>query len=221
MLINILIHLTYMINGGVFMSGKIDRRQLKTRKAILDACFSLIQKKDIQQVTINEIAEQANINRGTFYLHFEDKYDMMNNFENEMIGKIEEVIVKNIPKEQFNQQFIPSRYDTIVQIFKCYEENKELMQLLLKSSYNSSFQEKLREKLKVILDDEILNRLKGLHYDIPTDLIIIMFTSVSLSIAEYSYQSKSPVNIEQLAELIFKVMLQGSVKTLGLLKNGD
>lgn len=71
------------------------------------------------------------------------------------------------------------------------------------------------------MDDEILNRLKGLHYDIPTDLIIIMFTSVSLSIAEYSYQSKSPVNIEQLAELIFKIMLQGSFKTLGLLKNGD
>ena len=203
------------------MSGKMDRRQKKTRKAILDACFSLIQKKDIQQVTINEIAEQANINRGTFYLHFEDKYDMMNSFENEMISKIEEVFVKNIPKEHFNQQFLPSRYDTIIQVLKCFEENKKLMQLLLKSGHNASFQAKLQETLKIIIDKEILDRLKNLHINIPIELLIITFTSVTLSIAEYSYQSKEPINIEQLAEFMFKIMLQGPAKTVGLLKNED
>lgn len=201
------------------MNDKMDRRQKKTRKAILDASFSLIQEKDIQQVTINEITERADINRGTFYLHFVDKYNMLNSFENEMIGKIEEVIMRNIPKEQFDQQFLPSRFDTILQILECYEENKKLTQLLLNSSHNSSFQAKLRESLKVIIDDEILARLKGLHYDVPVDLLIITFTSVTLSIAEYSYQSKEPIDIERLAEFIFKVMLQGPAKTLGLLNN--
>jgi len=201
------------------MNDKMDRRQKKTRKAILDASFSLIQEKDIQQVTINEITERADINRGTFYLHFVDKYNMLNSFENEMIGKIEEVIMRNIPKEQFDQQFLPSRFDTILQILECYEENKKLIQLILKSSHNASFQAKLRESLKVIIDDEILARLKGLHYDVPVDLLIITFTSVTLSIAEYSYQSKEPIDIEPLAEFIFKVMLQGPVKTFGLLNN--
>lgn len=207
------------IKGGRFMSKKMDRRQKKTRKAILDACFSLIQEKDIQQVTINEIAEQANINRGTFYLHFDDKYDMMNSYENEMISKIEEVIVKNIPKEQFNQHFLPSRYDTIVQILKCYDENNMLMQLLLKSSHRASFQAKLQETIKVIINTEIPEQLKYLNYDIPMELLVIAFTSVTLSIAEYSYQAKEPINIEQLAEFMFKIILQGPVKTMGLIKN--
>ena len=85
---------------------ELDRRQRKTRTAILDACISLIQEKDFQKITVHEIVKEADINRGTFYLHFEDKYDMMNSFENEMIEKIEKVIVNNLPKESSNQLFL-------------------------------------------------------------------------------------------------------------------
>ena len=198
----------------------MDRRQRKTRKAIFDSCVSLIQEKDFQKITINEIVERADINRGTFYLHFVDKYDMMNSFENEMIEIIEEVIINNIPKEQFHQQFLQSRYETIVQILKCYEENKELLQLLLKSSHNSSFQAKLRDKLKLVLTEMIFPKLKKMEYEIPIDLFVIAFSSISLSLAEYAYQSQTPINIEELAELLFNMMIHGPAKTLGLLPDG-
>ena len=66
----------------------MDRRKRKSRKAIFDACVELIQEKEFENITINEIVVRADLNRGTFYLHFADKYDMMNSFENEMIDKI-------------------------------------------------------------------------------------------------------------------------------------
>jgi AcrR family transcriptional regulator len=34
-------------------------------------------KKDFEQITVNEIAERANVSRGTIYLHFVDKYDLL------------------------------------------------------------------------------------------------------------------------------------------------
>ncbi|RUL55202.1 TetR/AcrR family transcriptional regulator [Lysinibacillus antri] len=42
---------------------------------MFDACISLIEEKDFQEITINEIVEKVDINRGTFYLRFEDKYE--------------------------------------------------------------------------------------------------------------------------------------------------
>lgn len=198
----------------------MDRRQRKTRTAILDACVSLIQEKDFQKITVHDIVKEADINRGTFYLHFEDKYDMMNSFENEMIEKIEKVIVNNLPKEPSNQLFLESRYDTIVQILKCYEQNKELLMFLLKSSY-SSFQEKLRNNLKLVFSEMIFPKLGKLEFEIPTDLFTLMFTSISLSLAEYAYQSKTPINIEQAATLLFNIVLQGPAKTLGILQDED
>ena len=199
----------------------MDRRQRKTRKAIFDACVSLIEEKDFQKITVNEIVERADINRGTFYLHFEDKYEMMKSFENEMIEKIEEVLVNNIPnEEQFNEQFLKSRYYTLVQLLNCYVENNDLLQLLLKSGHNASFQAKLREKLHHVFTTKVFPNLK-LDYEVPSDLFVILFTSLSLSLAEYANQSNKPIDIEQLAKMFFNILIHGPAKTLGLLQVDD
>ena len=194
----------------------MDRRKRKTRKAIFDACVSLMQEKEFQNITVNEIVERADINRGTFYLHFVDKYDMMNSFENEMIEKIEDVMLNNIPKKQFEELFIQSRYDTVVEILKCYEQNKELLQLLMRSSHSASFQAKLRDKLKFVVTEKIFPNFENLELQIPTDLLVILFTSISLSLAEYAQQSKKPIDAEQLGQFFINVMLHGPAKMLGL-----
>ena len=194
----------------------MDRRKRKTRKAIFDACVSLMQEKEFQNITVNEIVERADINRGTFYLHFVDKYDMMNSFENEMIEKIEDVMLNNIPKKQFEELFIQSRYDTVVEILKCYEENKELLHLLMRSSHSASFQAKLRDKLKFVVTEKIFPNFENLELQIPTDLFVILFTSISLSLAEYAQQSETPIDAEKLGEFFINVMLHGPAKMLGL-----
>lgn len=51
----------------------MDRRQQKTRKAILDAFEELMSKKKYEQITVQEIIDEANIGRTTFYSHFETK----------------------------------------------------------------------------------------------------------------------------------------------------
>ena len=194
----------------------MDRRKRKTRKAIFDACVALMQEKEFQNITVNEIVERADINRGTFYLHFVDKYDMMNSFENEMIEKIEDVILNNIPKKQFEELFIQSRYDTVVEILKCYEQNKELLHLLMRSSHSASFQAKLRDKLKFVVTEKIFPNFENLELQIPTDLFVILFTSISLSLAEYAQQSEKPVDTEYLGKFFINVMLHGPAKMLGL-----
>ena len=194
----------------------MDRRKRKTRKAIFDACVALMKEKEFQNITVNEIVERADINRGTFYLHFVDKYDMMNSFENEMIEKIEDVILNNMPKEQFEVLFIQSRYDTVVEILKCYEENKELLQLLMRSSHSASFQAKLRDKLKFVITEKVFPNFENLELQIPTDLFVILFTSISLSLAEYAQQSETPIDAQQLGEFFINVMLHGPAKMLGL-----
>ncbi len=196
----------------------MDRRKRKSRKALFDACVELVQEKEFQHITINEIVNRADLNRGTFYLHFADKYDMMDSFENEMIEKIEEVILSNLPDEPSDQLFIQTRYDTIKELINCLEENKELLQLLLKSSHHSSFQAKLRSKLKVVFEERILPDFNKSSLNIPTDLFVVIFTSAALGIIEYTFQSDAPIESEQLTEFLINVMINGPAKTLGLIQ---
>ncbi|SFI38086.1 transcriptional regulator, TetR family [Paenibacillus sp. UNC496MF] len=57
--------------------AKLDRRVVKTREAINKAFLELFAEKEFQQITINDISDRANVNRGTVYLHYADKYDLL------------------------------------------------------------------------------------------------------------------------------------------------
>ncbi|WP_025690777.1 TetR/AcrR family transcriptional regulator [Paenibacillus zanthoxyli] len=56
---------------------KTDRRILRTKQSITKSFLELFSEKEFEQITINEIAERANVNRGTVYLHYSDKYDLL------------------------------------------------------------------------------------------------------------------------------------------------
>jgi AcrR family transcriptional regulator len=55
----------------------MDRRILKTQKAIIGAFIQLLAEKEFEDITINEIADRADVSRGTVYLHYIDKFDLL------------------------------------------------------------------------------------------------------------------------------------------------
>ncbi|NEN83595.1 TetR/AcrR family transcriptional regulator [Paenibacillus elgii] len=55
----------------------MDRRIIKTRQAIMEAFVGLMEEQSFEKITIHAIADRANVNRGTVYLHFTDKYDLL------------------------------------------------------------------------------------------------------------------------------------------------
>ncbi|WP_141761755.1 TetR/AcrR family transcriptional regulator, partial [Staphylococcus sp. HMSC069E09] len=70
---------------------KEDRRIRRTKSAIKEAFIDLLNEKEIEKITIQDITKRADINRGTFYLHFEDKYLLLDEMENECIAEISNV----------------------------------------------------------------------------------------------------------------------------------
>ena len=195
----------------------MDRRKRKSRQAIITACIELSKEKEFQQVSIHEIVEKADLNRGTFYLHFVDKADMMKSFEQEMLDKIEQVIINNIPDEISYEVFIQSRYETIVQIIRCYEEHKELLRFILNAGNTTSFQTELGEKIKTILKDNIFPKVNLTEIAIPLDLVAMIFTSISLNLAQYAYNAEEPLDVEANAQFLISIMLHGPLKTFGFL----
>lgn len=67
---------------------KTDRRIIKTKTSIRKAFCQLIIKKEFKSITITDIAELADINRKTFYLHYSSIEDILMEFEEELSGKV-------------------------------------------------------------------------------------------------------------------------------------
>ena len=66
----------------------VNRSSIKTR-ALIKSTFAemLSEKKEINKITVTELVKRADINRGTFYSHYDDVYGVAEDYENELIDK--------------------------------------------------------------------------------------------------------------------------------------
>lgn len=117
-----------------------DLRVKKTREAIETAFLKLMKEKPIEKITVTELATHARINKGTFYLHYHDIYDlhnrMMNKFFDELMASIDYFQLFIERPEQFLQRF----EETI-------QENFDFFCLLLQKNSETLYQQILVEKL--------------------------------------------------------------------------
>ena len=66
-----------MANNGHEKTSKVDPRVKRTRQLLQRAFRELLTEKSFDGVTVRDIAERAEVNRATFYAHFEDKYELL------------------------------------------------------------------------------------------------------------------------------------------------
>jgi len=68
--------------------AKVDRRIVRTQEAIKKAFLELMSEKNFDSITIQDIADRANINRATVYLHYLDKFDLLDKIIEEHIDNM-------------------------------------------------------------------------------------------------------------------------------------
>ena len=116
-------------------SKKVDRRVKYTKMVLKNSFIKLLEKKDISQITIKEICENADINRATFYAHYNNQYDLMEKIQNELLENIERYLADYTANEL---DAVP--VDTVERIFEYIQENAQLCKLLLSERGDISFQ---------------------------------------------------------------------------------
>lgn len=119
--------------------NKDDRRYKRTHCAIRQTAFALAQKSGWKKVSITELAETANINRNTFYLHFDTIDDVFEDAEAE-IAKSYSLVLSNtsIPKSLVDEEFF-------VKFEAFLNENKDTVCILSKIGRGENLILKLRE----------------------------------------------------------------------------
>ena len=104
----------------------VDRRVRKTRRQLRECLITLLKEKKVQDITVRELTDMADLNRGTFYLHYKDVFDLLEKTEaelqedfNQLVRKHDAVDLKQRPSVIFNE------------IYYLVYDNADLIEILL------------------------------------------------------------------------------------------
>ena len=127
---------------------KMDIRVIKTKKAIHEGVLQLLSEKTIDDISITELAQVAQINRKTFYNYYQNPYQVLDELENELV----EEFVNSINASDWNEWYNGHEFDfhkIFSSVTRSVQENRETYRYLLKIGKTSDIMIKVENRLKV------------------------------------------------------------------------
>lgn len=128
------------------MAEKEDRRKVMTRKLLKDALIELMKDKPLHAISIKKICETADVNRSTFYNHYETQYALYDDILND-VSRDFAVIIRNAKETGGNLQAI------LTEIFRYAENHRELFLVILSNNSNLNLGERFTENVARFLGD--------------------------------------------------------------------
>lgn len=115
------------------MEKKEDRRISMTKRMLKDALIEMLEEKDIYHISIRELCDRADVNRTTFYKHYGNQFDLLDDMERDLLLLIEKTIVTGKNHSS----------NTIEQLLTFFEKDIKFVRLLLNANIDPEFPQKL------------------------------------------------------------------------------
>ncbi len=181
---------------------KLDRRWLRTKKSIRNAVVEQIAVKDISKITVTEVAKIADINRKTFYLHYDSVYSVLNEIENDVANMIMKILNKiDLNDSYFDPYLILNEINTILNSDIDFYGN------VMKSPLSNNLINKIKNALKVELINTITVKL-NISNEALSVYIEFLATGILVSYQQW-FNSKSKLSLEKLSKAIGQIAFYG------------
>lgn len=189
--------------------GKISEKQNLKRINIIDSAYELFISKSFAATSIDDIVRKAGIAKGTFYLYFKDKYDLMDRIvAHKTFSVLSDALdCLNREKEKTGQEmsFLQQMMFIIDNLVNYMQENRELLTLVDKkfSKYITAFYSLGDEILKDRVDSIItLNEKNGVS---KADTMKKIYLTVDLigSVCSDAIIYEKPFRLEEIKPFLF------------------
>ncbi|WP_138756448.1 TetR/AcrR family transcriptional regulator [Paenibacillus sinopodophylli] len=176
--------------------GKADRRIKKTQDALKNAVLELMAEKSFDSITIQDLSDRANVSRGTIYLHYMDKYDLLDKLIETHINELG-VRCKAVADLDFvSGSIIWTEY---------FEENHLFFSMMLASKGAPFFRTRFLDFLHEEFKDEV-DVTQGKNKGLNEDMVIRFVASAYVGVVEWWFVNERPITHQALAEQLGALM---------------
>ncbi|WP_317311652.1 TetR/AcrR family transcriptional regulator [Clostridium thermobutyricum] len=198
----------------------IDRRIIRTKKMIRSALAELINENGFNNISITDLTKRADINRGTFYLHYIDKYDLLDKIENEIIQEIEDKTKHIDSINIMNIDTLNEPLPFIVKLFEYFKENSVIIKSLLGPKGDPTFESKIKKFIKTNLFDKQKSKNFSINNAIVSEEYFIQYIlAADLGVIKHWLEKNMKESPDEIALILIRMSLLGPLKAIGINKH--
>jgi AcrR family transcriptional regulator len=180
-----------------------ERRRLQTRKILMQATLQLVLEKGYDAITIQNITDQADLGRGTFYIHFKDKeevvWTMFQDLYQEMEQKAHQQLDRNMPQVE---------YYGLLNIFRHAEKNRDLYRLMFGGQGSALLTVRVQDFLAKTFLFDIRNAPdpKEINFSLPEEIEAQILTGMISRLLFWWLETPNDYTTGQMAAMSYEAL---------------
>jgi AcrR family transcriptional regulator len=192
--------------------SKMDPRVIRTRALLQNALIELVTERGYEPITIQDITDRATLNRATFYLHYQDKDDLLLNVFDELVAQIVPV-----PSMEFDPEHPETSTPDIERIFDHIAEHAGFYHAMLGEA-GAPF---ITARVRGYIDGLGMSWLQFLQPDkenvpVPLDIAVNFIGAAYLGVIFWWLDNGMPYSSKYMADRLMCLTVQGLQRSLGL-----
>ncbi len=186
------------------------RSSLRSKRLIRQAFLELLQEKDLEKITVTDIITRADLNRGTFYAHYQDVRAVIEQIENEIIAKMLEFLGEFRYKNFFQNPLL-----LLLKVSRYIEADQDFFRILINSKGAIQFLEKLKrifvEYMKT--DSDISESVKRSP---DFTVRINFFAGGIINLYQVWFRGETDYSLNEIALVVSRIIKNSSGSLFGL-----
>ncbi len=177
---------------------KNDRRSRYTKRFLKESLIELMEEKPINKISVSELCDKADINRSTFYNHYSDQYDLLQQMEEEIIDDVNAMLA-----DCEYQKYDSKLMQILAYIFEYIRDNSRACRILLSEQGDVHFQKQILMIAHESYVTELVTRNR-LEEDTATDIYLFIVNG-SIGLIQSWLKNGMKKSAHEMAELIVRL----------------
>lgn len=190
------------------MMSVYDQMNEQTKQRIEETFLALMSKSAFSKISVRDITTTAAINRGTFYLHFTDKYELLEKIECKLLKGLAKACADIQPEKVLQEARSGTLSQFSMQVFHYIDRHALKFRVLLSSHNQSGFVKRLQRFFIEQFSQKYSNhRLAVSDPQLPVHYLAAFAASAFLGVIEEWLMTEAHESPEQIAEYFVRIIL--------------
>lgn len=189
------------------------RRRLQTRQRLIQTTLKLVLEKGYDAISIQDITDMADLGRGTFYIHFKDKEEVVWTAFQEMFKVMEQEAHK-----QLDRRMPQVEYFGLLNIFRHAQTNRDLYRVMLGGQGSAMLTARVQDFLANVFraDIRLAPEPPEINFNIPEEIEAQILTGVISRLIFWWLETPNSYTPEQMAAMTYEALYRKPPPTRGI-----